>query len=158
MKFLYTIFLDTVYYVLDAISLHIEKYSINWIRNCFYSCRFFRCTISTDCNFSCETSKSWLYQWMFWDWMCWSEVCISDMLDFYDRLYYRYTNPVLGQFCSIFCFCCINQKWCIFIQCWSFSGSISTRSKWMRGPVSGSLNEEKLYEMQNTWFLIVCID
>ena len=101
MKFLYRSF-----WTLSIMSGMLFLYILKNIQSTGFeiACRFFRCTISTDCNFSCETSKSWLYQWMFWDWMCWSEVCISDMLDFYDRLYYRYTNPVLGQFCSIFCF------------------------------------------------------
>lgn len=51
-------FLDNVNHVLDAISIHIEKYSINWIRNCLHFCRVFRCSISIDRNILCKTSKS----------------------------------------------------------------------------------------------------
>ena len=60
-----SIFLDNVCYILDAISLHIKKYSINEIRNCLYSCGLFRCSISIDRNILCKTSKSRLYQWVF---------------------------------------------------------------------------------------------
>ena len=103
-------FLGNVNHVLDVISIHIEKYSINWIRNCLHSCRVFRCSISIDRNILCKTSKSWLYQWMFRDLMCGSKMCISDMLDFFDRLYYRYLNVILDEFCSIFCFAVSNRN------------------------------------------------
>lgn len=78
------------------------KYSINWIRNCLHFCRVFRCSISIDRNILCKTSKSWLYQWMFRDSMCGSKMRIGDMLDFFDRLCYRYLNVILDEFCSIF--------------------------------------------------------
>ena len=63
-----------------------------------------------------------------------------------------------GPILQHFLFCCINQKWCIFIQCWSFLAFIFTKSRRMRELGWESSNEEKLYEMQNTWFLITCTD
>lgn len=62
------------------------------------------------CNILCKTSKSWLYQWVFWDSMCGSKMCIGDMLDFFDRLCYRYLNVILDEFCSIFCFAVSNRN------------------------------------------------
>ena len=42
--------------------------------------------------------------------MCGPKMCIGDMLDFFDRLYYRYLNVILDEFCSIFCFAVSNRN------------------------------------------------